>query len=82
MRKALRLDPIGVITVRGARNEHWEEVPLYQIRLRVAGADWIESLAVEAEKSYATIGRDVLEHFLLTAHGPEQWFELSLPAKP
>src|SRR4051794_28347649 len=79
MRLALGLKPSGMVTARGARNEKWEFIAFYRVRVRVAGSEWIETRAVESVKPYKTLGRDVLNRFILTAHGPEGWFQLELP---
>jgi hypothetical protein len=79
IRQALGLVPCGRVTIRGARAEKWTAVPIYQIRLRIAGSDWIDTISVDAPTEYLVLGRDVLNRFVLTAHGPAGWFELALP---
>jgi hypothetical protein len=80
--RALGLVPCGHATICGVRSERWTSVPIYQVRLRVAGSDWIETIAVDAPKEYLSLGRDVLNRFLLTANGPAGWFELDMPTAP
>lgn len=63
----------------GALGQKWTKVPIFYVRLRVAGRDWISALATESRRDYVLLGRNVLNQFVLTAHGPEGWFELELP---
>jgi hypothetical protein len=81
VRIALGLEPVAYVTVRGPRAEKWTDVPVFQVRFRMGGSEWITVNAVDSPRDYSIIGRDILQHFTLTAHGPEEWFELNLPAK-
>jgi hypothetical protein len=77
--RALGLVACGHATICGVRSERWTVVPYYQVRLRVAGSEWIETIAVDAPKDYISLGRDVINRFVLTAHGPAGWFTLERP---
>lgn len=80
VRQLLNIKPERWTTSRGALGEAWQSVPLFYVRIRVAGGDWIQVMVTESPKDYILIGRDILNRFILTAHGPAGWFELELPA--
>jgi hypothetical protein len=79
VRAALNLPRSGVAKCRGARGEKWENVPTYIVRVRIAGGQWLSIDVVETTSSYMLLGRDVLNHYVLVANGPDQIFDLSLP---
>jgi hypothetical protein len=72
--------PLIWSTSTGALGQSWDSVPLFYVRIRVAGGHWINVKVTESPKDYVLLGRDILNRFILTAHGPAEWFELELPA--
>jgi len=56
VRKALNLARAGSVVCRGARGEHWADVPTYYTRIRVAGGNWLELKVVESTHSYICWG--------------------------
>ncbi len=63
----------------GALGQKWTKIPIFYVRLRVAGGEWLNVLATESRRDYVLLGRNVLNQFILTANGPAGWFELDLP---
>lgn len=80
VRRALALHAYTYATTRGALAEIWKSIPVYLVRMRVAGGPWMDLKVVESHKPYVLLGRDVLNRYILTANGPAGFFDLDLPA--
>ncbi|HVX86911.1 MAG TPA: hypothetical protein VH253_19160 [Phycisphaerae bacterium] len=48
--------------------------------MRVAGGPAWDLKVVESPKPYVLLGRDVLNRYIVTAHGPAGFFDLDFPA--
>jgi hypothetical protein len=81
LRRSLNIKIISRGISRGALGEEWRSIPLFMVRIRIVGSDWMDVMVTESPKNYILLGRDILNRYVLTAHGPEGWFELELPSK-
>ncbi len=71
--RRLRLPAIGSILVRGVGGMT-RQVPLYSAVIELAGTrDQVEVLALGEE---ALVGRDLLNRWTVTLHGPQQQLEV------
>jgi hypothetical protein len=70
VRQLLHIKPERWTTSRGALGETWRSVPIFYVRVRLAGGDWTEVMVTESPKDYILIGRDILNRCILTANGP------------
>ncbi|HKZ82804.1 MAG TPA: aspartyl protease family protein [Anaerolineae bacterium] len=74
----LQLPPAGTVRLSGYDGSQVER-PLYAVDLEI-GEDRIEAvLAVAAPRSNILLGRDVLNHFIITLDGKHQQFEVRDP---
>ena len=74
----LQLPPAGTVQLSGYDGIQVER-PVYAIDLGI-GDDRIEAiLAVSAPRSNILLGRDVLNHFIITLDGKQQRFEMRDP---
>jgi hypothetical protein len=81
VRKLLSIPVTSWMHSSGALGNTWRTtVPIFYIRIRVAGGTWTNIKASETQRDYVLLGRDILNQYILTAHGPEGWFELNLPS--
>jgi hypothetical protein len=64
----------------GALGKVWHHsVPIFYVRIRLAGGGWTKVKVTESQRDYILLGRDIINQYILTAHGPAGWFELALP---
>ena len=79
VRKRIGIEPWVWSTSSGALGQNWNLIPIFFVRFRIAGGDWIDVKVTESPRDYVLLGRDILNRFILTANGPAGWFELQLP---
>jgi hypothetical protein len=79
VRSRIGVKPSEWSTSSGALGQAWKMIPLFCVRIRVAGGEWTKVTVTESPRDYVLLGRDILNQFILTAHGPAGWFELELP---
>jgi hypothetical protein len=79
VRSRMSVKPSDWARSSGALGQTWKMIPLFCVRIRVVGGEWIKVTVMESPRDYVLLGRDILNQFILTAHGPAGWFELALP---
>jgi hypothetical protein len=79
VRKQMGIKPSIWSTSSGALGQTWRAIPLFFVRIRVAGGEWTDVEVTESPRDYVLLGRDILNQFILTANGPGGWFELERP---
>jgi len=80
LKDGLNLPEFGRRMCKGALDAHPTIVPTYYIEYSFDGSEYFELEVLSIPRRTVLLGRDLLNGLILTANGPQQYFEINHPS--